>query len=161
MVISLGGNKGDWKFIFESGLNELSKLGKLDKVSSIYKTEPWGVKEQPWFKNQIVGLRTELTPVAMMKELLKIEAAHGRNRENEERWGERSLDLDILLFNDIVVDEKELSVPHPRMHERRFILIPLVEIYPHMRHPILHKFMNELLDDCLDETEIIKLENAV
>ena len=156
-IVSLGSNIGDWSTIFRNTFDQLESIGKVDKKSSVYMTEPWGVKDQPWFKNQVIGLNTQLAPHSLMKVLLEIEALNGRNRSNETRWGKRTLDLDILFFEDEIIQSTELIIPHPRMHLRNFILSPVTEIYPQLIHPIFKKTMLELKTVCEDLTKIEKI----
>lgn len=160
-IISLGNNLGDWELIFDSALDKIQEFGSLDLVSQVYKTEPWGVKDQPWFKNQIVGLFTELSASNLLTYLLEIESELGRNREIEKRWGPRKLDLDIIFYGNDIISEDTLIVPHPRMHERNFILQPLTDIYPNMDHPILNTPVSNLLLECNDTTLIEKITNAL
>ncbi|MGB0403889.1 MAG: 2-amino-4-hydroxy-6-hydroxymethyldihydropteridine diphosphokinase [Salibacteraceae bacterium] len=155
-VVSLGSNMGDWKAIFLNAFSHFKMLGRIDEKSSVFKTEPWGVQDQPWFKNQVVGLKTDLPPRVLMSELLKVEELNGRDRSRETRWGQRTLDLDILFFENQTINTQDLIIPHPRMHLRNFIMDPLCEIYPQLFHTVLKKKMVELKHECTDLTKTEK-----
>lgn len=159
-VISLGGNVGNTQRIFKDVLVQLGQFGTIDKVSSVYETEPWGVGDQAWFKNQLLGFYTELKPFDLLTTLLQIEKNFGRDRSKEQRWGPRTLDLDIVLFGENLINDKHLEIPHPRYSKRRFILEPLVEIYPALIDPIINKTAAQILSSCEDKTQVRKL-NAV
>lgn len=135
--LSLGSNLGDRAGNLRAAIAHLGTLGRVTKVSSFYETEPVERTDQPWFLNCVVELRTELTPVVLLRGLLGIEKAMGRERK--ERKGPRNIDLDLLLYDHETVNTAELTVPHPAMHERRFVLVPLVEIAPEAEHPLTRK----------------------
>jgi 2-amino-4-hydroxy-6-hydroxymethyldihydropteridine diphosphokinase len=124
--VGIGSNLGDRFGNVERACAALSGLGRVVRRSSLYRTAPWGGLEQPWFLNAVALLETELPPRALLVRLLQIERELGRVRR--ERWGPRAIDLDLLIFDDLEIDEAGLSVPHPRMRERAFVLVPLAEI---------------------------------
>lgn len=128
--IGLGGNLGDPRAAMRAALEALDQepSTRVTRVSSLYRTAPWGRTDQPDFLNAVAELRTRLEPRALLELCLSAEAALHRVRR--ERWGPRSIDLDILLFDDLRIDEDGLRVPHPRMLERAFVLVPLAEIAP-------------------------------
>ena len=130
--IGLGGNLGDAVATLHAALQELDGLPqtRLVRASKLYRTPAWGVAEQPDFVNAAALLDTRLPPRDLLDALLGIERAFGRERRDEERWGPRVLDLDLLLYDSAVIDEPGLRVPHPHLHERAFALLPLVEITP-------------------------------
>jgi 2-amino-4-hydroxy-6-hydroxymethyldihydropteridine diphosphokinase len=130
--IGLGGNLGDAVATLHAALQDLDGLPKtrLVRASKFYRTPAWGVAEQPDFINAAALLDTRLPPRDLLDALLGIERAFGRERRDEERWGPRVLDLDLLLYDSAVIDEPGLRVPHPHLHERAFALLPLVEITP-------------------------------
>lgn len=130
IYLGLGSNLGDRLDYIERALDGISDLGKIVQKSDIYETEPVGYKDQGDFLNMVIEFQTPLSPFALLSELQRIESKLGRDRANEKRFGPRVIDIDILLFNDEVVDTEILKIPHPRMHERNFVLIPLRQISP-------------------------------
>jgi 2-amino-4-hydroxy-6-hydroxymethyldihydropteridine diphosphokinase len=143
--LSLGSNVGDREKHLREAIQRLETVGRVVAVSSVYETEPVEFADQEWFLNCVVALETEKMPEQLMTALLRIEREMGRQRT--ENKGPRNIDLDILLVDDLVVDAPELSIPHPAMHQRRFVLEPLAEIAPEARHPVMKKSARELLDD--------------
>lgn len=141
-------------------IERLGRVGKVRKVSSFYETEPVEFTEQPWFVNCVVELETRRSAAELMRELLAIEREMGRAREAEVAKGPRSIDLDLLLFGDEVIDTEELTVPHPAMHLRRFVLEPLAEVAPEVVHPVLRKSARELLLELAATDEVRKMESA-
>jgi len=142
--IGIGSNLGDRK---ENCLRAVRLLRENDinvlKESSLYETEPWGVKDQPRFINMVVMVETTKPPMELLKTLKSIESKMGRRPSK--RWGPREIDLDILLYDDMIVDEEELKIPHPLLEKRDFVLVPLAEIAPNLIHPISRKTISELL----------------
>lgn len=132
-----------------------NKLGRILDASSVYQTAPWGKKDQFSFFNQVVKIQTLLNPVDLMLEILLIEKEMGRKRE--EPWGPRVIDIDILFFDNRVVNEHNVVIPHPLLHERRFTLVPLHEIAPEMVHPVLKKKISLLLSECRDDGMVEKM----
>jgi 2-amino-4-hydroxy-6-hydroxymethyldihydropteridine diphosphokinase len=142
--LSLGSNLGDREDAIREAIRRLEALGRVVSVSSFYETEPVELTEQPWFLNCAVALETDQTPEQVMSEILKIEEQMGRQRV--QRKGPRSIDLDILFWGNLVIESPNLTIPHPAMHERRFVLEPLAEIAAEARHPVLRKTVRELLE---------------
>lgn len=142
--IALGSNMGDKKAYLDQAADALDKLpgSHVRKVSSYLVTAPYGGVEQDDFLNAALLLETTLNPQTLLEELHRIEQA--ANRKRIVRWGPRTLDLDILLYDDLVMSEENLIIPHVEMHKRDFVLLPLCEIAPYMRHPILEKTVEEL-----------------
>ncbi|HEX3939151.1 MAG TPA: 2-amino-4-hydroxy-6-hydroxymethyldihydropteridine diphosphokinase [Xanthobacteraceae bacterium] len=130
--LALGGNVGDVRATFERAIALLcdGEAVRLVARSSDYRTPPWGVTEQPPFINAVIAVATTLPPRDLLASALKVERALGRDRETERRWGPRTLDIDLLLYGDIITDDPELTLPHPRLLERAFVLAPLAEIAP-------------------------------
>ena len=141
--LSLGSNLGDRAANLREALAQLDVAGRLLAVSAFYETQPVDVPDQPWFLNCVAAIETDKTPRELLQLALRVEAAMGRLRMREK--GARKIDIDIVLFGDWVVDEPGLKIPHPAMHQRRFVLEPLVEIAAEARHPGLAKTAGELL----------------
>lgn len=144
VYLSLGSNVGDREANLRSAIASLSELGEVVSVSSFYETEPVEYTQQPWFLNCAVALRTELMPKIFLSRVLAIEQQMGRRRVQPK--GPRTIDIDILLFGNAVIHSPQLEVPHPAMHQRRFVLEPLAEIAPEARHPVLKRSVRELLE---------------
>jgi 2-amino-4-hydroxy-6-hydroxymethyldihydropteridine diphosphokinase len=141
--IGLGSNLGDRLATLRTAVLRLETLGGVNAVSSLYETEPVGDLEQPRFLNAVVALETALTPADLLRALLGIERDLGRTRSFPD--APRTLDLDLLLVEDVILDTPELTLPHPRLHERAFVLVPLAEIAPETVHPGSGQTVQELL----------------
>ena len=142
--LSLGSNLGNREENLRAAVRSLKALGTITAVSSFYETEPVEVEGlQPWFLNAVVALETELTPHGLLSGALEIEREMGRRRSS--RKAARTIDIDIVLFGDTILNAPGLVVPHPGMQHRRFVLEPLAEIAPQAEHPVLHKIAAELL----------------
>jgi len=144
VYLSLGSNLGDRAANLNDAIARLKKIGDIVAASSSYETEPVEVTAQPWFLNCVVALETEKMPKQLLTAILDIEQQMGRRRSQQK--GPRIIDIDILLFGSSVVDTKNLTIPHPALDERRFVLEPLAEIAPDLRHPVLKRSMRELRD---------------
>jgi 2-amino-4-hydroxy-6-hydroxymethyldihydropteridine diphosphokinase len=145
--LSLGGNEESPQRQLERAMDHLAERSVgIRLVSSFYLTEPVGGPPQPWFVNAVVGVAFGGDPVELLRVARTVEELHGRRRLVLD--GPRTLDIDLLVFGDTIVDQPHLTVPHPRLHERRFVLVPMVEIAPKLRHPVLGLTMEELLQRC-------------
>ncbi len=152
----LGSNKGNSLAALEKAKFLCIKtLGPMIAQSKLYKTEPWGEKDQQIFLNQIILIETELTCYEVLASTQKIEGLLGKQKTT--KYGPRVIDIDILFYNDEIYEEKNLEVPHPRLHERNFTLIPLAEIAGHYIHPVFNKTIEELVQECTDNSEVIVL----
>ncbi|HYE54424.1 MAG TPA: 2-amino-4-hydroxy-6-hydroxymethyldihydropteridine diphosphokinase [Chitinophagaceae bacterium] len=152
----IGGNVGDrFKNLEKARQLVGSKAGKIVQQSALYETAAWGMQDQPAFLNQVLVVDTVLDPEALLDTILGVEKEMGRERL--EKYGPRTIDIDILLFNDLVVETDRLTVPHPQMHQRRFALAPLADVAAATIHPVLKKSIDELLLECPDKLPVKKL----
>lgn len=151
--LCLGGNMGDRSRNLLEAIAHIKALGDAGPCSPVYETQAWGVQSQPAYLNCCVELYTPLGAPALMERLLAIESAMGRTR-SAQQYESRTVDIDILFFNDLVLDSPSLTVPHPRLQLRRFVLVPLADIAPALLHPSLRKTVADLLKDCPDTSEV-------
>lgn len=146
VYIALGSNLGNREENCRAALNLLEKKGvRILRRSSLIETEPWGLTDQPYFMNMIAEAETSLPPHELLALLLQTEEEMGRKRTVT--WGPRTIDLDILLYDDLRIETNDLIIPHPLMHERDFVLRPLAEIAPEKMHPVLNKTVRKLLEE--------------
>ncbi len=158
VTLLIGGNMGDRMANLDNALNLMkASLGDLIQLSSRYETSAWGFTEQPDFINQAVLLETNLSAIELMQSILRIEMKLGRERTIP--LGPRIIDIDIIYFNDEIINSPLLTVPHPKMSERLFVLKPLAEILPNYIHPILLKSNSILLKECGDSLAVHKKTN--
>ena len=152
----LGSNLGDPESSLQTALEKInSELGRVVRTSSVYVTEPWGLKDQPPFYNQVVEVKTELNAYETLEKLLEIETSMGRIRGK--KWAERIIDIDILYFDDQIINHDNLSIPHPGIPDRRFVLVPLCELIPEMVHPVLKVTNADLLGSTSDTLVVQKI----
>jgi 2-amino-4-hydroxy-6-hydroxymethyldihydropteridine diphosphokinase len=161
VYLSLGSNLGDREAHLQRALGQLAGLGSITKGSSYYETEPVEFTAQPKFLNCAIEIETALTAHQLLAGILAIERDMGRNRAEQPPKGPRTIDIDILLFGDAVVHSPELTLPHPAMQERRFVLEPLAEIAPDVRHPVLQCTIRELRDGLPAGQGVRKLPRTV
>lgn len=156
--IGIGGNVGDVFENMKSALNLLNEHPKISvkQISNIYKTPPWGIEDQDWFLNACASVETTLAAQEFLKSCLEVEVALKRIREI--RWGPRTIDLDVLIFGEENIAQDNLQVPHPRMHERAFVLMPMADIAPNLR--VNGKTISEWLE-AVDATGIQKTDKAL
>jgi 2-amino-4-hydroxy-6-hydroxymethyldihydropteridine diphosphokinase len=153
VYIQLGSNLGNREgYLKQSQVMLIDEIGLIIKKSSIYESSPWGVENQSSFLNQVLLLETDVNPFDLLDIILNIEKEMGRVRI--EKWGERIIDIDILFYNDEIIETNNLCIPHPYISKRRFVLSPLDEIAKNYIHPLLQKTINELLLECLDEEKV-------
>lgn len=156
--LSLGSNLGDRLKLLEKAVSFLSLAENIEIIrsSALYETEPWGLKKQNWFLNMVVEIKTSLSPQDLLVKCHSIESMLGREREKEIHWGERFLDIDIIFYDKQVLVSDLLTIPHKYMHKRAFVLVPLLELVPDFKHPVINKTVAEIYDD-LDVVEDVYL----
>ncbi len=154
IFLGLGSNIGERQKYLDEAITQAGKLlGSIEAVSSVYETEPWGFESSDKFLNMVVQLRSELNPSGLLGRIMMIESNIGRVRGGK-NYTSRIIDIDILLFGNLIINEKALMVPHPKMAERRFVLVPLCEIAPGVVHPVLRKRISTLLKECSDSSNV-------
>lgn len=153
VYIGLGSNLGNRLANLKNAISNLAPQMAVKKKSSVYETPPWGYANQPAFLNQVVMVETYMDAEALLGHLKRLETALGR--EPSFQNGPRLIDMDILFYDDLILDTEPLSIPHPRLHQRAFVLVPLNDIAPHLVHPVLGKPVSELLLD-VDRMEIVE-----
>lgn len=155
-LLLLGSNQGNREALLENARNSLVQgVGEITRVSSLYETAPWGNTNQPDFLNQVIEINTLLSPEVLLKTILHIEEQLGRYRSY--RNAPRTIDIDILFYGNEIVQLPHLQIPHPRLQDRLFVLIPLQELVPALVHPILHKTVDELVEACADPLNVKKM----
>ena len=161
VYIGFGSNIGDRLAHIQNAIHILSKTEgiTLQKISSIYTTDPVGYVEQAQFLNGVAAIQTSLPPLSLLHTLKDIETAIGR--KHRIRWGPREIDLDILIYGDLCVQTEKLVIPHPEMHLRGFVLVPLAEIAPHLVHPVFQETIHTLLNRLEDGKPVLKQEDCV
>lgn len=145
LFLATGSNLGDRQHNLHSALQAIRRIAEVEKVSSIYETEPWGYTDQPAFLNQVLAATTLLSPFEVLNSIKSMEGEIGRTPTF--RYGPRVIDIDILLYDDLIMDEDRLTLPHPRMTERAFVMVPLDEIAPQYIHPVFQQTIHELLQN--------------
>jgi len=155
--IGIGSNLGDKRNHCEKAISQILKFDRhrLLAKSSLFKTEPMGYPSQDWFVNGVIKIETDLEPPDLLQTLKDIESELGRAETF--RWGPRTIDLDILFFDDLEIHTEELQIPHPLIQNRQFVLVPLVEIDRNLFHPVLKKSIQELLNDLKEDQGVEKL----
>ncbi len=159
VFIGIGSNVGDRRTHYHKALTQIAALPKarLVKTSSLYETEPHGDAKM-WYVNGVIEIETELTPLDLLACLQKIELDIGRKRTAEtKKWAARKIDLDLLLFDNQTIESNTLTVPHPELHKRRFVLLPLAELAPHLTHPRFGVTIVELLAAVKDDKRVLLL----
>jgi 2-amino-4-hydroxy-6-hydroxymethyldihydropteridine diphosphokinase len=155
--LSLGSNLGNRKgYIEKAEKLLLSETGNIKSKSALFETEPWGFHHPANFYNRVLLLETRLTPEELLSQCLSVERQLGRER-HKNKYEARTIDIDILFYGDEIINREGLKIPHPNLHLRRFILLPFCEIAPERVHPILHKTMERILEECRDNGKVIRL----
>ncbi len=159
LYLLLGGNIGEKQMIFSKVWTSLNlKIGKITSQSAIYETEPWGFESPDLFWNQVLELSTNLSPEEVLAQTQQIEIELGRIRKGNQ-YSSRLIDIDILFYGNQIINQENLTVPHPRIQERKFALVPLCEIAPELIHPVLLKSMRQLLVESTDPLKVEKVTN--
>jgi len=159
VFLGVGSNLGNRENNLKQAVERIEEyIGPVLKSSSIYITEPWGFKAEEEFLNIVVKIETKLTPYGILEKILMIESLLGRVRDRK-KYSSRLIDIDILLYEDKIVEEEILKIPHPLLHKRKFVLVPLCEIEPELIHPVLKKSLADLLASCEDKSEVKKYKS--
>ena len=158
--LSIGGNLGDRLSNLKRCVELIAEsIGDIQTKSSVYETKAWGNENQPDFFNIAISVETALDPYQLLEQIHDIELKLGRNRL--QHWGERTIDIDILFYDEMVIKTDKLTIPHPLIQERMFVLEPLNEIFPKFIHPILKKSVKELYKECKDKLSVRKLNEKI
>ncbi len=163
VILSIGTNLGNKVLNLKKALKEInSRAGNIILTGVIYETEPWGFHSEHVFLNQLIHLQTNHSPVSLLSTILDIEKSMGRARgSNGSKYVSRVIDIDILFYGNKVIRKTNLIIPHPLIEERRFILVPLVEIFPDLLHPVNQMTPQQMLDLCPDKSIVKKLPEPV
>ena len=154
VFLGIGTNSGNREENLKNAVDGIKeRIGSVIKSSSVYETEPWGFMTDDQFLNMVVEVETELSPLSLLPEINNTETLLGRIRDKKQ-YVSRIIDIDILFYEDLIIDECSLKIPHPLMHKRRFVLVPLCEIAPEMIHPVLKMSCTSLLESCKDESKV-------
>ncbi len=157
--LSIGSNLGDRKKNIISAVSLINeRIGEIIKISSVYMTEPWGFESEKYFLNLVVIVKTTLSPDELLFECQQIETMLLRKKSLKNEYKSRSIDIDILFYNDIIINKKDLIIPHPLIHKRKFVLLPLLELNQDFKHPVLKSSIKELFEKCDDAGKIRKLK---
>jgi len=156
VFLLLGSNLGERQLLLQTAINKIAeRIGNVEQTSAVYETQSWGRTDEPDYLNQVVLVKTELPANNVLTEILGIETDLGRKRY--EKWGSRLIDIDILFYNQDIINQDKLQVPHPELHKRRFTLEPLSELAADMIHPVLNKTVSDLRKELADDLIVKKL----
>jgi 2-amino-4-hydroxy-6-hydroxymethyldihydropteridine diphosphokinase len=154
IFLGLGSDTGNRTENLAKGRSLIAEsFGNIVMASSIYETEPWGFESDTKFLNQVIEIESGLSSPELLDEIIRIETKMGRKRSTR-GYESRVIDIDILFYGDKIINEKSLSIPHPHLHERKFVLVPLDEIAPGFVHPVLNKQVKRILEECTDKSEV-------
>ena len=157
VYIQLGSNIGERKSFITKSMHKVEDdIGKIITASSIFETTAWGNENQNNFLNSVIEIKTPFDAFTILQKSQEIENNLGRKRSD--KWGERTIDIDILFYNNKIINTKELTIPHPLIQKRKFVLVPLSEIAPNYKHPILKKNISTLLSECKDTQKVLDYE---
>lgn len=157
VFLGIGTNLGNRENNLRKAVLKIEEqIGQVVNSSSVYETAPWGFEAESDFLNMVLEAETVHSPTELLHKISSIELMLGRDK-NQDRYSSRVIDIDILLYNDLVINENGLKIPHRLIHERKFVLVPLCEIAPDIIHPVLVKSMKVLLEECRDRSKILKL----
>lgn len=158
--LSLGSSQGDRKYNLQTAVEKIGlSAGRIISVSPVYETEPWGFSMKSSFLNMAVTIQTGMSPRDLLQTLLETEKSMGRLRSKKsDGYSSRIIDIDILFYNDIVINEPGITIPHPLAHLRKFVLAPLNDISPRLEHPVLKKKICELNENCTDSCKVIRYD---
>ena len=149
IFLQLGSNMGQREAYLKNAIAFIAEeIGSIQKRSKVYESVPWGVENQNNYLNQVIQIKSDFSPAEVLEKALQIEDKIGRIRN--EKWGERIIDIDILFFNDLIIEKEGICIPHIHLHTRKFVLIPFNEIDPNFMHPKYNKTISELLINCKD-----------
>ena len=155
VYLLIGSNKGNrLSFLEEARKKIAQQIGLVLKCSSLYETEPWGFEDECLFLNQCLMVKTSLEPYEILECIRNIELQSGRERKSGV-YENRNLDIDIIFYDDKIINKENLKIPHPLLHERKFTLVPLAEINPDLIHPVFHQTISELLSKCADNKMVV------
>ncbi|MCO6500637.1 MAG: 2-amino-4-hydroxy-6-hydroxymethyldihydropteridine diphosphokinase [Vicingus serpentipes] len=162
VVLGLGGNIGDTKKILSQAIHLINEeIGAVKLKSSLYQTKAWGVENQPDFINAVIAIETTLLPHEVLETCLSIEKKIGRDRLGKKKWTERMIDIDVLFYENEIIDTFSLKLPHSHIHERNFVLYPLAEILPNFKHPVLGKTALEMKNQAKDRQMVTLLKDKI
>ena len=157
VYLLLGSNLGDRNYYLKEAFKSIElAIGKVERWSSFYETESWGKTDQPNYINQVLISKTNLEPTEILEKILHIEKELGRERN--EKWGSRTIDIDILFYGSEILETEKLTIPHPELHKRRFTLAPLLELNPNFVHPVLSKTIKQLYTCLTDKLFVNKIK---
>jgi 2-amino-4-hydroxy-6-hydroxymethyldihydropteridine diphosphokinase len=157
VYLLLGSNLNDRTASLQRARNDISsRIGSITGKSSIYESESWGFQSEQLFLNQVIRIETDQKPLEVLVEILRIEKEHGRIRSSEKGYASRIIDIDILFFNDEIISEENLTIPHPKIPDRMFTLLPLSELDHSLIHPCSSKTVGELIGECQDPLNVYR-----